>query len=240
MASCCSPALKQSAADRARTCRILIAVAVSAFVHVLLVNGGGMGPSGKRAEQGAHTLLRATLVPIQPKGAASEAEGAALAESLRIPAAAQEPSWRESEPLSVPAARRPERPPARAPQTSAKRVPHLPARTPASASASASDTAMRSPDTTYYPIREIDIYPVPTAPLDLKNLLLQRVDVMRPRAFVELHISETGAVDAAKVLEAHPPGTLDGELTALFLAARFTPAMRDGRAVRSRVVVRIE
>ena len=99
---------------------------------------------------------------------------------------------------------------------------------------------MRSRDTTYYSIRQLDIYPVPTEPLELDNLWLPLPADVRARALVELHISETGVVDSAKVLEAQPPGAFDRELTAVLLAARFTPAVRDGRAVRSRVVVRVE
>jgi protein TonB len=99
--------------------------------------------------------------------------------------------------------------------------------------------AARSPDTTYYTIRQLDIYPVPMEPLRLTHLAPNLTGEGRLRAVVELHISETGVVDAAKVIEAHPAGYLEGQL-ATFLAARFTPAVRDGRAVRSRVVVRID
>ncbi len=134
------------------------------------------------------------------------------------------------EPLALaPAERR--RPIARLPP-----LPHALAEAPPKAS----ETAAHSFDTTYYSIRQLDIYPVPAEPLRLGNLAHAVPGDGLARAVVELHISETGGVDAAKVIEAHPVGHYEGELTRTFLAARFTPAIRDGRAVRSRVLVRIE
>jgi protein TonB len=100
------------------------------------------------------------------------------------------------------------------------------------------DGVTHSPDTTYYTIRQLDIYPVPTEPLRLGSVT--HGAPRDARAVVELHISESGRVDAAKVMEAYPRGDFESELAATFLAIRFTPAVRDGRAVRSRVLVRVE
>jgi hypothetical protein len=110
----------------------------------------------------------------------------------------------------------------------------------ADAPSRASAAGAGSPDTTYYSIRQLDIYPVPAEPLRLPRVASALHGEANVRAVVELHISETGHVDAAKVIEAHSPSHFESELIATFLAVRFTPAVRDGRAVRSRVLVRIE
>jgi TonB family protein len=122
--------------------------------------------------------------------------------------------------------------PARGPRP---RVQHSRIETPSMASAAA-----RSSDTTYYTIRQLDIYPIPTEPLHLTNLTPAMPGDVSMQAVIELHISDTGVVDSAKVLEAHPSGAFEAALTATLLATRFTPAMRDGRNVRSRVLVRMD
>jgi TonB family protein len=101
-----------------------------------------------------------------------------------------------------------------------------------------SDRITNSPDTTYYTIRQLDIYPVPAEPMRLDGVT--QAAPRDARAVLELHINEGGRVEAAKIIEAHPRGDFEDVLRATFLATRFTPAVRDGRMVRSRVVVRIE
>jgi TonB family protein len=254
MYSRCSAAFRQGAANpaRARARRMAVAVAVSILAHALLMSSGGVGSPARRAAQTTKQALSVTFSATQPK--ASEQEAPFAREGERRPAGdgrgVQDPGQDSGRhdvqsidrPVSAPRARPPvarkERPPRVSPQAD-RAVARSPS-SPAQAPATASTARAHSPDATYYTIRELDIYPVPAEPLRLGNLADVVASGQHARAVVELHISETGAVDAAKVIEARPSGYFERELETTFLAVRFSPAMRDGRIVRSRILVRIE
>jgi protein TonB len=91
---------------------------------------------------------------------------------------------------------------------------------------------LRVPDLTYYPARELDDYPHPARPLELD----------RPPGAgsirVLLLIDEHGMVNDVSLVEAAGGGLEDALRTALG-AARFIPARKDGRAVRSRIVLSV-
>lgn len=87
-----------------------------------------------------------------------------------------------------------------------------------------------APDTTYYPIAALDRLPAP----------LSAPDVCYPAGATgevtyELLIDETGAVDQASVVSASPPGVATAAAAELCSAIRFSPAIKGGRNVRSRV-----
>ena len=246
---CCSPAFTQSAANCPRTRRILAAIAVSALAHALLMSGPAVGPAGKRQGHVSTQTLSVTLSKAQPVLPEQELHGSEVMESRPSVRHDREPV-RRKEPLEVlpdsrehdkrdlkpelerkePIAVRPDAPEIDRPRPGP----------PARVVAKASDAVAQSPDTTYYTIRQLDIFPAPTQPVQFPGLIRALAAEVRARAVVELHINETGVVDDAKVIEAHPSGLFEGELAATFLAVRFTPAVRDGRAVRSRVLVRVE
>ena len=46
-------------------------------------------------------------------------------------------------------------------------------------------------------------------------------------------------VDDVSVVEAEPPGVFEGDARRAFLGARFNPALKDGRAVKARVLVHV-
>lgn len=93
-------------------------------------------------------------------------------------------------------------------------------------------------DTTYYAARQLDVYPALLSPLDLRDWE-KAVSGARGRALLLLHIDAHGTVDEVSVVEAEPAGYLHDEARRVFRAARFTPALRNGRAVKARVLVRI-
>jgi hypothetical protein len=238
MASWCSPAFTPGAGNRARIRRIGIAAGVSVFAHVLLMSGAAVGPAARRPVQTAQPLnvtLAPVLMPVEESGTITAPQSESPireSDSTRtVESATSEPRRARSKTV----AQSPQM--ASAPGAQA----HIEQNArPRTQSPSPGDGLRHSPDTTYYTIRQLDIYPVPAEPLKLGSMTQAGVAGTPLRAIVELHISETGAVEAAKVIEAHPRGQFDGALAATFLAARFTPAMRDGRVVRSRVLVRIE
>jgi TonB family protein len=96
--------------------------------------------------------------------------------------------------------------------------------------ARASGPAPLAADPTYHAITALDRAPAP----------LSRPDVCYPHGATgevtyELLIDETGAVDQATVLGVNPVGLFTAAAAELCTRLRFSPAVKDGRAVRSRV-----
>jgi protein TonB len=92
---------------------------------------------------------------------------------------------------------------------------------------------LRVPDLTYYPARELDAYPHPARPLELD----------RPPGAgsirVLLLIDEHGIVNDVSLVEAGAAGGLEDALRTALGAARFIPARKDGRDVKSRVLLSV-
>lgn len=88
-----------------------------------------------------------------------------------------------------------------------------------------------------------------TAELDVKPQIKTRVMPDYPEAanlentsgevVVYVFISETGNVDDVTVTRAQPAGIFEEAAAAAFRAARFTPGMRDRKAVKSLVVLEV-
>jgi hypothetical protein len=84
-------------------------------------------------------------------------------------------------------------------------------------------------DATVYTAGDLDSLPVPVSPLALTSTVPVRV---------ELVIDEHGLVRSVSI--AGPGGRPDPELRSLLAATAFVPARKDGRAVRSRIVLGVE
>ena len=85
-------------------------------------------------------------------------------------------------------------------------------------------------DATVYTAGELDSLPVPVSPLDLTSTAPVRV---------ELVIDEQGLVRSVSIAPrsgSHPAP----ELRSLLAATAFLPARKDGRAVKSRIVLAVE
>lgn len=88
-------------------------------------------------------------------------------------------------------------------------------------------TAASGPDLRFYLARELDQYPSPLSAL--------RLDDGSVRLWVS--IDQTGRVVDAAVIDADPPGEIEMLARERVLATRFVPAQRDGRTVKSRVLL---
>ncbi len=108
----------------------------------------------------------------------------------------------------------------RAPQATAT-APQLPAGTVASGT-----------DPRFYLAREVDRYPSPLSALGLDN---GREAAGGVRLWVS--IDQAGRVVDVVVIEADPPGEFERLTRERVLATRFMPAWRDGRPVKSRVLL---
>lgn len=89
----------------------------------------------------------------------------------------------------------------------------------------------QSEDPTYYSAHELDDYPQLLSPL--------RLDALPAEAplFVELYIDEHGLVRRARLAEPRVAPEIGRSVIAALSAARFRPASREGRAVKSRLLL---
>ncbi|MEN6584536.1 MAG: TonB family protein [Sulfuricella sp.] len=94
-------------------------------------------------------------------------------------------------------------------------------------------------DPTYYPAQEVDVHPTalhviqPVYPTEAANTN------MAGSVTLVLLLDESGKVQDITVEESSPPGIFDRSALEAFRNARFTPAQRHGRAVKSRVRIKV-
>jgi len=111
--------------------------------------------------------------------------------------------------------------PAASPQLAA-----APGQSPSRASASGQDLR-------FYLARELDRYPSPLSALGLHR----EKDGGTGSARLWVSIDQAGRVVDVTVIDANPPGELEHLARERVLATRFMPAWRDGRPVKSRVLL---
>jgi protein TonB len=95
-------------------------------------------------------------------------------------------------------------------------------------------------DPTYYPAKQLDVYPEPLAAIRLDypdTAANARID---GRLTVQLLIDEFGVVNEVSVVDAKPEGYFEEATLAVFRGARFSPAQKQGHAVKSRVVLQVK
>ncbi len=91
-------------------------------------------------------------------------------------------------------------------------------------------------DTTYYPARQLDVYPALAAGLDLRH---SGKAPASGRVLLLVAIDTHGGVNDLSVVEAQPAALFDEAARTAFLSARFRPAFKDGRPVRSRLLIEV-
>jgi periplasmic protein TonB len=96
------------------------------------------------------------------------------------------------------------------------------------------------PDPVHYPAKELDTYPRLLAPVAAVRPERVRTDYPDGRVTLLLLIDETGRVSGVTVVEADPEGVFEEATVRAYSAAAFSPARKDGRAVRSRILVSVE
>ena len=113
----------------------------------------------------------------------------------------------------------------------------LRAHSPSAAAQPGADAPARSPapDPHYYPARDLDDYPRPLAPLRIGRPARTGAGEVR----LELLIDERGVVRDVVFAGPAAPARVEEELRAALAATRFLPAQKNGRAVRSRIVLSI-
>lgn len=135
----------------------------------------------------------------------------------------------ESEPVAVPPAEV-----EASPVKTTSMLPHVPVATIPADTGPQTSAAEEGFDARFYLARELDHYPVPLSALSLNEAILTgAVDPVR----LWVSINQAGTVVDAVVIDAESSGASGQFARDMVLATRFSPARRDGRLVKSRVLL---
>lgn len=198
--------------------RLLVACTLSLLLHLALLLG----------------------IPVYPTGGVPQAAHPIYARLE--PAANSDPQPREVTLTPTEKTGAPVREDARPEPAATKAEPKRESRRAANESVSAPMAGIELPlsrDPTYYPARQLDIYPQPLAPIKLgypERAAAQRLD---GNLLLLLLIDEFGVVNEASVVEAQPQGYFEEAALSVFRAMRFSPAQKHGHPVKSRVLMQV-
>lgn len=212
--------------SRSAAQRLGMALGVSLAVHgVLLFVLKALPQAGLASERTEFIPARLMQVslPGRPQPVAAPPEPVPVEET---------PAEIQVKPQETPPVQKPE-PVVSPPKTSAPPAPPQQEKTPATVSAPVTE------DPTYYPARQVDVTPQslvhiePVYPDDAASRGIQGYVTLL------LYVDESGMVRTAEVADANPEGVFDQSALDAFRNARFKPAIRNGVAVKSRVLIRV-
>ena len=205
--------------------RLLLALAASCAVHLsLLYTVRPAPPQARPAPLALHARL--SLPAALPDTAA---EPPLLSRAPRVPATRNaQPTGPLAEPPDVPGI-------AAVAGEPLQRV----AATRAPAHSSAALELPLLPDTTWYAARQLDVFPRALTAVEPAYPEPASAADVGGEVTLLLRIDEHGTVHEVAVVEAQPPGYFEDAAVAALRAARFEPALKDGRAVRSRILVKV-
>jgi TonB family protein len=95
-------------------------------------------------------------------------------------------------------------------------------------------------DSKYYGARQLDVYPALVSVLDLPHAARRNADGAEGYVLLLVMIDATGTVDDVSIVEAQASDITNERAVAAVRAARFSPAVRSGRPVKSRLFIRID
>jgi TonB family protein len=110
---------------------------------------------------------------------------------------------------------------------------------PKSSATSRSTATSPAADPVYYPARQLDVYPALLHPVRPDYPEQSSQSKASGKVRMTLLIDETGHVTEVSAVEAEPAGYFEDAVRRAFASARFSPARKDGRAVKSRVLISI-
>jgi len=199
--------------------RMSAAVALSAALHAILIYGFSLSAgSGTEARL---TVIHARLGPAQ---------SAANPQPAKTTVRKQAPD----SPRPAPAATAVAEPPAAPAPTL---VPDEP-----EPAAAADDNAPRTivPDAVYYPAKDLDIYPQASKRITPDFPRSARDAQIAGWVTLMVMIDEGGRVEGTSVVDAVPEGVFEQAAQQALANAAFYPAQKDGRTVRSRMLIKVE
>jgi protein TonB len=200
--------------------RLLFAIAASGALHLALIYGVTVRPP---PAPGSVVVARLGLPGVPP------APTAALARNP-LPRPSTQPGGEARLAPIIPDIGSP--PPPALPGTAA-----LAAAPPDSSLPSVEMPLLTDP--TWYRAPDLDVYPRALGPVAPAYPAQAQREGIGGEVTLVLKVDERGAVQEVAVVQAAPAGYFEAAAMAAFQGARFTPAERDGRSVRSEVVVRV-
>ena len=105
--------------------------------------------------------------------------------------------------------------------------------------AAAAEPAGKPAPTRYYPARELDVRPGIRTHVEPEYPEAAARRSLSGKVVIRLYIDEKGAVERVKTLRAEPPGYFERSAESAFRAARFTPAMKNGRPVKAQMTIEV-
>lgn len=215
--------------------RLLLAVGASCLIHASLLYTVRVSPA----------LPRPAAAPLQARLDVAPRELTAVQAQRRAQSPAA-PSQRERvqrvPPQQAGAAARAATSPAATVTAAAVPVPPVPAASEGALQRASYAPPVSAPapfvrDTTWYPARQLDVFPRAVAAP--QPVYPAEAGSASGEVTLLVMVDDDGTVHAVSVAESQPPGVFDGAATRAFDGLRFQPAMKDGRAVRSRILVRV-
>lgn len=213
--------------------RLALFVAASACIHGLIfaVPVTAMRSPGVPGSGAAMATLQLRLATAPAKAVPKAGAAPSSEHKVMMPAAVP-----DAAPVRTEADRRPEPAPvAESPTDSAAAL----AGDAPSAEPSAAIPIPQIADPEYLPSRLLDVYPKPMAEVPMVYPDAAASIDMSGRVTLLLLIDELGSVVEASVVEAVPPGHFEQAAVDTFRGVLFAPGMRDGRPVKSRLVVEV-
>lgn len=218
-------ALNHSSADAAAAEKLALTLAGSLILHFALIFGLQI-----RTAPAANTsapIIQARLVAMPPPVAAPQ--------PVPTPEPASQPAIpapQASEPVPLP----PPSPPATVPpapmQPAGAAMPEKRADLPSI------DVPLLE-DPTYYPAQDVDVHPTALQSIQPAYPPEAASTGVAGSVVLLLLLDESGRVQDISVEESSPLGMFDQSATEAFRHARFSPAQRHGRAVKSRVRIKV-
>ena len=114
-----------------------------------------------------------------------------------------------------------------------------PAAAPGNVEAAGHGGGLDIPDPTYYGVRQLDVFPVLASAFDLRYPARASAEDVKGRVALLVLIDAEGNVNDVSVVESQPAGYFEEDALRTLRAARFKPARKSGRPVKSRIVIEI-
>jgi periplasmic protein TonB len=202
--------------------RLLLALALSTALHLSLIYGIAVGPSGSVPASTivARLVSQAAASPAEKSTTTGNRRHGPAAVPVFVPSNA-EPAF--SVAPDAPAEPRPEP------------VALAPARIDDSRLPSADVPLLVDP--AWYEAKDLDLYPQPLVPV--QPVYPSSATDIGGDVTLLLQIDEFGAVQQLSVVTAEPAGYFEEAALHALQLARFAPAQREGRPVRSRIVIKV-
>jgi protein TonB len=200
--------------------RLLVACSLSLLLHLAVLLGVAVHSTG--GAPNAAVTIHAWLEPAANREPQLEPQETALTSTEKTRAAKNANGRAEASATTV------------EPKPESRQV------APELLAPSDGDNALRlTPDQTYYPAKQLDVYPQPLTPIKLNFPDTAATHRGDGRVLLLLLIDEFGAVNEVSVVEAQPEGLFEDAALSVLRATQFLPAQKQGRPVKSRVLLQV-